>query len=617
MTSCTLQTVLLPLVLTSHLHSEPLTEQQRWPRREWGPQTQTRSIRREHASAELLKKAHSQVQESGPPSAVKGGAGKDKSVTAAPSEQVNSAADAARYMELVSVVYAGDHRPEEDMELYKKTDDKADEVGFFVEKVKTDSEADLLGVREGYELVAVIKNGVEDRTLFKEGSVAQFWENTKLPVEFIFGRLPDTPASLYIAFFVIVCMAGTVVWCIVSNLKHYHEHVALGADEGGEGQIGWYDPAKITHASTLLRLFAKGSLFVSRRVWNQVAGYICMWLLLTLFFCWVMKEASRLDESALVTISNYLNAFMPFFFAMYLSAVFDRWWGIRTSGLGAMWDAVDDLGMIISTSLIGDKEKFETHRKAQLRYGMLAQALIFQTARKEEDLPALVKAGLLTESEKEALEKNPGDKTQNCWVWILDLWADLLKQQAVSETVHQSVLQYCVEGRRAVSTTFTYISCQVPYGWVHLITVMVNITVIVLVMKCSIVSAKTFSKMAHSPTPCTVRQEGIQCNSSFKSEIELVCQFLELIMVPLIFIGFLEFTNEMCNPFGTGDQDFPRLQYMTGMRTENEGFFMVTGKGSLEGMPKAKAKAKPVPKHAEKKAAAKKEESEASEIPVG
>eukprot|EP00746_Dinoflagellata_sp_MGD_P137150 gnl/MRDRNA2_/MRDRNA2_70974_c0_seq1.p1 gnl/MRDRNA2_/MRDRNA2_70974_c0~~gnl/MRDRNA2_/MRDRNA2_70974_c0_seq1.p1 ORF type:complete len:650 (+),score=98.68 gnl/MRDRNA2_/MRDRNA2_70974_c0_seq1:99-2048(+) len=564
-------------------------------------QAQMRRVRGEQRSSVVdLLRADSTVHESGLPTAMRRQAARDQSssqsdaTTAAPdsSSSGSSSNHDLRYMDVVKVVYAGDHRPEEDMTLYKQTDAKTQEVGIFVEKVKLDSEADLMGVRDGFELIAVVKDSVEDSKLFKEGTVEELWEGMKLPVELIFGRPPPGRADLYIAGTVVFLLVAGIAWCILSNLRNFWDNHSFSAEEDadGERQIGRYNASKLTHCGTLLRLFARGSLFVSTRVWSQVAGYVFVWLLLTLFFCWIMKDASKLDDSALSSLSSYLNAFMPFFFAMYLSAVFDRWWGIRTEGIGRMWNVVDDLGMIMTTSLIGDKEQFSMHRKAQLRYGMLSQTLIFQQARQQVDLMSLKQAGLLTETEQETLDSSPGDKSQSCWVWILDLWTDILKQKAVSDTVHQSVLEYCVEGRRAAQTAMTYITCQVPYGWVHLITVMVNVTVIILVMKCSIVCTKNFSKRAHSRQPCTVTENGMQCSASFTPEIELFCQIIELILIPLIFIGFLEFTNEMGNPFGVEPSDFPRLQYLTGMRNENEGFFMVTGKGSMKGLPEKHGK---------------------------
>merc|ERR1719420_2454751 len=108
-----------------------------------------------------------------------------------------------------------------------------------------------------------------------------------------------------------------------------------------------------------------------------------------MFLAQILRSASRLDPKEINTISKYMNAFLPFLFAMYLSTVFGRWWTMRTAGIGQMWQVVDDLCILTAVNCPG--EQFKAHREAMLRYGLLCQALIYQLARNEPDLKQLVK----------------------------------------------------------------------------------------------------------------------------------------------------------------------------------------------------------------------------------
>jgi len=181
------------------------------------------------------------------------------------------------------------------------------------------------------------------------------------------------------------------------------------------------------------------------------------------------------------------------------------------------------------------------------------------------------------------LSESPGNKAQTVWVWILDLWTGLHKEKHIEWYVYQQASSLVVEGRRAVKVVFTHLTCQLPFGWVHLITCMLNLTIIVLLLKCALVSAKMGSIIAHAPSPCSWTDSGIQCAGDFTPEINMVSQWIQIIVLPLLYLGFLEFTNELVNPFGVDPHDFPKLTYMTGMRAENDGFFHVQGKSKVSG----------------------------------
>lgn len=355
-------------------------------------------------------------------------------------------------------------------------------------------------------------------------------------------------------------------------------------DHQKEKQIVSYDQDRLVHLSILLRLFTRGSLCAKAKVWSQVGFFLILWVVLTVVLLSTIRYASKLDDKSIRTLSSYLTSFMPFFFAMYLNVVFGRWWTMRTAGLGAMWQAVDDMCVILASHCPGDK--FESQRSTLLRYGLLSQALIYQVARKEVDLQELLENGILMPSEMKALEEAPGSMPQTVWVWILDLWRKLHSEGHIEWWVVQHAQKLIGEGRRAIKTIFTYVTCQIPFGWVHLMTFMVNITLIVLVLKAAIITAKDIADMQASPNPCTMDiRDGFSCNSDFHDQVSIFSQVIQLIIVPFLFLAFLEFTNELTNPFGEDPHDFPRHVYMCGMRDENLGFFHVAGKGTLVGAP--------------------------------
>lgn len=365
-------------------------------------------------------------------------------------------------------------------------------------------------------------------------------------------------------------------WFIAENVRYYR--VRIRSEDPSKGrQIGSYDANQVTDVGTLLRLFAKGSLCANVKVWKQVGGYLLLWTCATGVILVSFKDPANVDCTPIKNLSTYLNGFMPFFFAMYLNVVFNRWWTIRTAGLGAMWQTVDDLCVMLATYCPG--KHMEDKRNAMLRYGLLCQALMYQTGRNNPDLKQLVEDGLLAGSELQILQETAGSKPQCIWVWILDLWTSLRAEKHIEEFVMIQAQKLVIEGRRAVKVAFTYITCQVPYGWVHLMTCMVNLSVAVLVIKTSLTSTREITLLSKF---CFSGQGGVrndQCN--FNAQVlSLVCEFAHMAIMPFLFLAFLEFTNELSNPFGIDPHDFPRLAYMDAMRKENQAFFDVAGKGA-------------------------------------
>merc|ERR1712137_591322 len=72
------------------------------------------------------------------------------------------------------------------------------------------------------------------------------------------------------------------------------------------------------------------------------------------------------------------------------------------------------------------------------------------------------------------------------------------------------------------------------------------------------------------------------CDSDFSEQFQIFTQLVQLIVIPFLYLAFLQFTTELVNPFGTDPHDFPRLGFLEGMRNDGKGFYQVAGKGTLQ-----------------------------------
>merc|ERR1719361_513880 len=81
-----------------------------------------------------------------------------------------------------------------------------------------------------------------------------------------------------------------------------------------------------------------------------------------------------------------MEALLAFFAGLYVQQVLDRWWCIRSEGIGGVCNAVTDLSLTIAglTHDTADREE-QNLRNIIVRYGLLAHALIYARAQDKLD----------------------------------------------------------------------------------------------------------------------------------------------------------------------------------------------------------------------------------------
>merc|ERR1719359_2223047 len=94
---------------------------------------------------------------------------------------------------------------------------------------------------------------------------------------------------------------------------------------------------------------------------------------------------------------------------------------------------------------------------------------------------------------------------------------------------------------------------------------LVHVNLFVLALQAGIVTAKCIAKLENRVL--------LKENADIQAEVLLISQMLYLTLIPLIYLGFLEFANEIADPFGVDTNDFPRPALHNVMHDENESFF--------------------------------------------
>merc|ERR1719387_2747534 len=201
----------------------------------------------------------------------------------------------------------------------------------------------------------------------------------------------------------------------------------------------------------------------------------------------------------------------------------------------------------ISTCLPGSR--YESLRETVLRYGLACTQLMVQAARKELNLDHLVEEEVLTPEEQEHLNRcNPYQRAMVMWSWILRLaylgWKDA---DLFPPSLSPIILQ-CMKARDGIETVHTYQDTQLPFAYVHLITLLVNINNTIVAVKCGVVAAVNIRII-------------VDGSGESAQWWALINEFLTWFIVPVIYHGLLAISYVIHDPFGEDVLDLPIAAY--------------------------------------------------------
>jgi len=344
--------------------------------------------------------------------------------------------------------------------------------------------------------------------------------------------------------------------------KSYSDVSVVGHEK--EHQIVRYDMNVLGDLRVLVQPWGVGSIFQSGRIWWQIFVYVLVAAIVAAAFFFLIPDPAKIDAASAKELSTYFNMILPFLFGIYLNNMFQRWWAMRTEGIGMINNSVNNLSVILSSQCSG--KQFVEAQHVMLRYGLLSHELTFRIARGTDgDLTDMLNSGALTQEENNVLKELAGGKAQAIWVWIQMLWDGLYKKGHIPSQVHLVALGHIANGRQAAKIIRTYLNTQMPFAYTHLMACLVHINLFVLALQAGIVIAKCIGKLQN-------RAAGQEV-TDIQAEVVLITQLLYLGLIPLIYLGFLEFSNEIADPFGVDANDFPRPALHNVMHDENESFF--------------------------------------------
>jgi len=345
-----------------------------------------------------------------------------------------------------------------------------------------------------------------------------------------------------------------------------------------DGELVKYDMARLSCAGSLWRL--RGTILSSSSLWLHVILYFLLASMVGVIVGLLVEKPDLLSTTRVREAVNYFCLFVSISVAFHVALAVERWWELRNKLLGELWRATNDLNMILAVH-------FHTleHRRLKtlvLRYCLLSFELTFMRARHgKADFDELSRRSLLREDERERLEELEF-QPQVVWVWIAGVFHRLAETGKMPSSLLITVYDISTRARGAVGGIFAHLDTQLPFSYLHLISVAVHGNNFAVAAKCGTMAAIAIRNlMSHYPghgVGASVfaglhgASMGVGTESIAENVQVLLLQVVQLIFVPIATVGLLEVAGMVSEPFGKGFQDFPRSAYHVWLRDECEAF---------------------------------------------
>jgi len=222
------------------------------------------------------------------------------------------------------------------------------------------------------------------------------------------------------------------------------------------------------------------------------------------------------------------------------------------AALGKVFDSFANVSMLVSCEL-SDKKWIEL-RNQVAKYGIASIELMVQAAREKTDMQPLLDMDVLSSPEVEAVLKKTymWQRPMMMWAWIMRICLGSLDHNKSPPPVAAQVIKHCLNAREGMSTINAHLDTQLPFAYVHLITLLVNVQNLVF----AILSGITIAKAYANGNKTVILQQVVSC-----------------VLVTFIYQALLQITYVVLDPFGDDVLDFPIKAYTTFIATMVDAIF--------------------------------------------
>lgn len=321
----------------------------------------------------------------------------------------------------------------------------------------------------------------------------------------------------------------------------------------GKVKIIRYNFGKLINIGPFLTLLMKGTVFnLDKTLWINMAKYLLICGAAAIFLIFLGPDIEVFERESMPDIqraSENLQRFCPFLFGLFVSLSLGRWWIMRSDGVGAIADYMVNLSCFLTANAVRrlpNEEDWKLYKLVHariVRYGMASLSCIAKESRgSTASLDDLVNLNLLTEEEKVLMESvDPYARAEALWCWISALSSELMEMVKLPAPNMNMLYTHIRNGIKGVHVIHQYLLTQLPFPYVHMITLLVNV-------HNSVVAIVAGLKFA-------IALQGGRW-------VECALQIVQLLIVPTMYQGLLQICMFLSDPFGEDIIDFPILEYI-------------------------------------------------------
>lgn len=326
-----------------------------------------------------------------------------------------------------------------------------------------------------------------------------------------------------------------------SSHSHVQKHkvVTIAYGISGVPKLLEYDLKHLVRYGGIATAFIRGTIL---RLDDGVLKHMGVLLVLATAVACIMwsgiEDLENVDTTSLEKLADYMNGFCPFVLGLYVSLALSRWWALRVQALGSVFDSVANCAMITACVLPGPEHRVV--RDYVVKWGLASIFLLVKGARGSKECSDMAKKGLLSENEVDALKDvSENGRAMVMWSWIMRLAQETF-ESARGPRPHAPklmlIFNQCISARDGIQTIHTYLQTQLPFAYVHLLTLLVNVNNLVISIKCGAVFIVALAKDDHQT---------------------MAYQVLMFLLVPVLYHGLLSISYVIHDPFGEDMLDFP------------------------------------------------------------
>lgn len=335
----------------------------------------------------------------------------------------------------------------------------------------------------------------------------------------------------------------------------------------GAEKVVAYNLNRLVTWSALFIVFARGTIFTMDRTILKyvlrhlaVAGLVIIIEGLALGFD--REKILSVDATPMTRAVRYIDSFVPLCLTLYVSTTMARWWALRTRALEEVFGAFCNIVLLLEVELPG--KQWEAVRTQMMKYGMAGIEMLIIAAQAgdggddtegddtegalsadqmPQSINELVNRGMLSLADLSVLRKQSlWQRPVTLWTWILGFLVRAFNQNGTPAPRTNQFVAQCLLARDGLGTIHSYVGTQLPFAYVHLITLFVNLYNLVRALKAGF----------------TILGRGAE-----REYLGVAMEMVSLLCGITLYRGLLGISYMILDPFGDDILDFPIKHYIT------------------------------------------------------